>query len=223
MPTIPRAISPSKAETGCARSSAPAHEAAKIPGTRQARWARATRSRSARTEVQVIDTPGHTAGHITYVFPADKVAFAGDTLFAIGCGRVIEGNAADDVALAAEVARAAEDTTVYCGHEYTEVQRPFRADHRARQRGLRAGRGGDQLARHGQPTLPTTIALELATNPFLRARTWPPSRSGSAWRASRSGRSSARSGSARTGAEEDEWTLMMLRKCSGWHTKPVSS
>ena len=85
---------------------APHGEAARIPLVDET-VRENDKARVGGLEARVIETPGHTAGHIAYVFAADKLAFVGDTLFSIGCGRVIEGNARDDVAVAAEAARAA--------------------------------------------------------------------------------------------------------------------
>ena len=76
-------------------------------------------------EARVIETPGHTAGHITYVFPADKLAFAGDTLFSIGCGRVIEGNAEMMWQSLFKLRALPDDTRVFCGHEYTAANIRF--------------------------------------------------------------------------------------------------
>ena len=73
----------------------------------------------------MLDTPGHTAGHITYVIPSAKVAFVGDTLFAIGCGRVIEGNAQMMWSSLKKLMALPKDTAVYCGHEYTQANAKF--------------------------------------------------------------------------------------------------
>ena len=121
-------------------------------------------------EARVIETPGHTAGQVAYVFDEDEIAFTGDTLFSLGCGRVFETPL--DVMWSSLVKLAAlpGETQVYCGHEYTEANarfaltiEPGNADLVARAEAVKA------LRAKGKPTLPTTIALELATNPFLRA------------------------------------------------------
>ena len=118
----------------------------------------------------VIETPGHTAGHITYWFKGDKLAFAGDTLFSIGCGRVIEGTPEMMWASLVKLRDLPGDTRVYCGHEYTlaniKFARSIDPDNAAL--AARAAQAASQVAA-GQPTIPTTIDEEKVTNPFLRA------------------------------------------------------
>jgi hydroxyacylglutathione hydrolase len=120
-------------------------------------------------EVRVFDTPGHTAGHITYWIPAAEVAFAGDTLFAVGCGRVIEGNMQMMWQSLAKLAALPPQTAVYCGHEYTLSNARFALsvdpDNTALQKRTAEI---EKLVAAGKPTLPTRIDVELATNPFLR-------------------------------------------------------
>ena len=118
----------------------------------------------------VLDTPGHTAGHIVFHLAGDAILFSGDTLFAMGCGRLFEGNAEQMFANMARFAKMPAETVVYGAHEYTEangryalVAEPDNADTAARMIEV------DRLRAAGEATLPTTIALELATNPFLRA------------------------------------------------------
>ena len=122
--------------------------------------------------LSVLDIPGHTAGHIAYVggSAGARLVFCGDTLFAVGCGRLFEGTPTDMVASLDKLAALPADTLVYCGHEYTlanlrfaEAIEPDNADVRARTSRERARRD------RGEPTLPSTIGDELATNPFLRA------------------------------------------------------
>lgn len=119
--------------------------------------------------VRVLDTPGHTLGHISYHFPELKVAFTGDTLFALGCGRVFEGDPQMMFASMQKLAALPDDTAIYCGHEYTLSNarfalsiEPENAALAARAKIIEAKRAA------GEPTLPTTIELEKATNPFLR-------------------------------------------------------
>ena len=119
---------------------------------------------------RIIETPGHTAGQIAYVFDEDEIAFTGDTLFSLGCGRVFETPLAVMWHSLGKLAALPGETQVYCGHEYTEANarfaltiEPGNVDLVARVEAVRA------LRAQGRPTLPTTIALELATNPFLRA------------------------------------------------------
>ncbi|MGQ3353778.1 MAG: hydroxyacylglutathione hydrolase [Phreatobacter sp.] len=118
----------------------------------------------------VIDTPGHTVGHIVYHFAAEKILFSGDTLFSLGCGRLFEGTP-QQMWEALKVLRAlADDTAVYCGHEYTGSNAKFSLTVDPDNAALKA-RAEEvfRLREAGQPTLPTTIGQEKATNPFLRA------------------------------------------------------
>jgi hydroxyacylglutathione hydrolase len=119
---------------------------------------------------KIIDTPGHTAGHISYFFPADKLAFVGDTLFSIGCGRVIEGNPEMMWQSLLKLRNLPDDTQFYCGHEYTDANIRFAKTIEPNNKALaaRAEQVKQQLAA-GKPTIPATIAAEKAANPFLRA------------------------------------------------------
>ncbi len=120
-------------------------------------------------EVRVLETPGHTAGHITYLIPSASVAFVGDTLFAIGCGRVIEGNAQMMWQSLQKLMALPKETVVYCGHEYTQANAKFALGIEPENAALqKRAKEVDQLRAAGKPTLPTTIGLELETNPFLR-------------------------------------------------------
>ena len=134
------------------------------------RSARATRCRSARSNGRVIETPGHTAGHISYFFPADKLAFVGDTLFSIGCGRVIEGNPEMMWQSLLKLRALPDDTQFYCGHEYTDANIRFAKTIEPNNKAL-AARAEEvtQLLAAGKPTIPATIGAEKADNPFLRA------------------------------------------------------
>jgi hydroxyacylglutathione hydrolase len=119
---------------------------------------------------KVLETPGHTAGHISYFFPADKVAFVGDTLFSIGCGRVIEGNAEMMWQSLLKLRALPDDTQFYCGHEYTAANIRFAKTVEPDNKAL-AGRADEvaKLLGAGKPTIPATIGAEKAANPFLRA------------------------------------------------------
>lgn len=121
------------------------------------------------SRAKVIATPGHTTGHVVYYFPDDEAIFVGDTLFSLGCGRVFEGTT-DDMRLSLEkIANLPGETQIYCGHEYTQSngrfavtvdpENPVLRDRIAQVDALRAA---------GRFTLPSTITLENATNPFLR-------------------------------------------------------
>jgi hydroxyacylglutathione hydrolase len=113
--------------------------------------------------------PAHTRGHLAYWFAADKVVFTGDTLFAGGCGRLFEGDAPQMMASLSRLAGLPDDTRVYCGHEYTAKNLEFAAGLEPNNAAL-AGRRREvaDLRAAGRPTVPTTIAIEKATNPFLR-------------------------------------------------------
>jgi len=124
--------------------------------------------------LRVLDVPGHTAGHIAFVIdaPSDGGApllFCGDTLFAAGCGRLFEGTAAQLQASLAQLAALPGATRVCCTHEYTLGNLRFALAVEPGNAALQARRQVEQARRDaGQPTLPSSIALELATNPFLR-------------------------------------------------------
>jgi hydroxyacylglutathione hydrolase len=123
---------------------------------------------------QVLDVPGHTAGHVAY-FAGDEappLLFCGDTLFGCGCGRLFEGTAAQMVASLDALAALPPSTRVYCAHEYTLSNIRFGLVVDPTNKALQARAAHDQAARdRGEPTLPSTIGLELATNPFLRVDT----------------------------------------------------
>lgn len=123
---------------------------------------------------RVLDVPGHTAGHIAYVGEAPDAAgvlFCGDTLFAGGCGRLFEGTPEQMTASLAKLAALPGDTRVYCAHEYTLANLGFAAWVEPDSPALLA-RVADDAARRrrDEPTVPSTLALERATNPFLRVR-----------------------------------------------------
>jgi hydroxyacylglutathione hydrolase len=157
-----------KKDTGCTIIG-PKGEAARIPGLDKA-VGEGDVFAFGSVQVHVLDTPGHTAGHVTYWIPSSGVAFVGDTLFAIGCGRVNEGSMETMWSSLQKIAKLPPATRLYCGHEYTASNAKFaltidpdnaalvmRADEVAK---LRAA---------GRATLPTRVDAELATNPFLRA------------------------------------------------------
>jgi hydroxyacylglutathione hydrolase len=119
---------------------------------------------------EVLDIPGHTAGHIAYAKRgSDPMLLCGDTLFACGCGRLFEGTATQMVSSLSKLAALAPATRVYCGHEYTMANIGFAEAVEPGNRALkeRKAREGAKRAQ-GKPTLPSTIGDELATNPFLR-------------------------------------------------------
>lgn len=147
----------------------PRAEADRIPGIDE-RVAEGDTVRLGGQTVRVIETPGHTAGHVSYHLPDAGVAFTGDTLFALGCGRLFEAGPETMFASLAKLAALPDATQVYCGHEYTLSNARFALSVDPGNERLRARAGEiEALRAKGRPTLPTTIAEEKATNPFLRA------------------------------------------------------
>ena len=119
---------------------------------------------------RVIDVHAHTAGHIAYAFEADGVLFPGDTLFALGCGRLFEGTPADMFRALGKLMALPDATRVYCAHEYTQSNARFAVTVEPDNAALVARVIAIDAARaKGQPTVPFTIADERATNPFTRA------------------------------------------------------
>jgi hydroxyacylglutathione hydrolase len=120
----------------------------------------------------VIDVPGHTAGHVAYFgeFGGSPVLFCGDTLFTGGCGRLFEGTPAQMWASLSALAALPAETRVYCGHEYTLANLRFALAVEPGSTELGARNRRDQAKRdRGEPTVPSTVGEERATNPFLRA------------------------------------------------------
>jgi len=157
-----------KAKYKC-RVVAPMGEAAKIPVVDEAVREGDT-VKVGTLSANVIETPGHTAGHISYWFHGEKVAFVGDTLFSIGCGRVIEGTMDQMWQSLRKLRDLPDDTRIYCGHEYTEANikfartiEPDNAALRARETEAREQRAA------GRATIPTTLGAEKQENCFLRA------------------------------------------------------
>ncbi len=119
----------------------------------------------------VMAVPGHTAGHIAFHFADDGVIFTGDTLFAMGCGRLFEGDAAQMFGNMQRFADLPDDTAVYCGHEYTQSNGRFALSVDPNNAALVARMAQvDAQRAAGEATVPTTIGAERATNPFLRSR-----------------------------------------------------
>jgi hydroxyacylglutathione hydrolase len=158
-----------KAATG-ALVTGPAAEADRIP-TLDRLVGEGDRVRLGGLEAEVLEVPAHTAGHIAYHFAQEHVAFVGDTMFAMGCGRLFEGTAGQMYANLQRLAALPAETQIYCAHEYTAANGRF---------ALTVEPGNAALAERmkrvaamreaGEATVPTTIALERATNPFVRAR-----------------------------------------------------
>ncbi|MGC6400485.1 hydroxyacylglutathione hydrolase [Sphingomonas sp. FW199] len=150
---------------------APAAEAAKIP-TADRLVSEGDGVMLGAVSAQVLAVPAHTAGHIAYHLPDAATIFVGDTLFAMGCGRLFEGTAAQMFGNMQRLAQLPPDTAVYCAHEYTLSNGRFAA-HVEPDNGAIAARLADVAAmrERGEATVPTSIAAELATNPFMRAAT----------------------------------------------------
>lgn len=157
-----------KAATGCTITG-PKAEATRIP-TLDRLVSEGDSVSLGGIEAKVIDVPAHTAGHIAYHLPSETLAFVGDTLFAMGCGRLFEGDAAQMYANMRKLEALPDETKIYCAHEYTEANgdfaltvEPDNAALRTRMDGVRA------MRERGEATVPTDIAAERATNPFMRA------------------------------------------------------
>jgi len=157
-----------KAATGCTVTG-PAAEAAKIP-TLDRTVGEGDRVHIGGFEAEVLEVPAHTAGHIAYYLPAAGIVFVGDTLFAMGCGRLFEGTPVQMFANMRRLAALPPETIVYCAHEYTQSNGRYALHVEPGNRALvERMHAVDTLRARGEATVPTTIALEQATNPFMRA------------------------------------------------------
>lgn len=157
-----------KQATGCTITG-PAAEAGRIP-TLDVQVKGGDVVRLGDVTADVLDVPAHTAGHIAFHFAKDKAAFVGDTLFAMGCGRLFEGTAEQMFGNMRALEALGDDTAIYCAHEYTLSNGRFALTVEPDNRAL-VQRMAEVVALRdrGEPTVPTTIALEKATNPFMRA------------------------------------------------------
>jgi hydroxyacylglutathione hydrolase len=159
-----------KAATGCIITG-PAAEAARIP-TLDVQIRGGDVVAFGITKAHVIDVPAHTAGHIAFHFDDEGIAFVGDTLFAMGCGRLFEGTAEQMFANMRKLEALPDNTVVYCAHEYTQSNGRYALTAEPGNAALIARMNDVDAARaRGEPTVPTTIGLERATNPFMRAAT----------------------------------------------------
>src|SRR5215471_14114155 len=148
---------------------APRKEAAKIPGV-DVTLREADLVTIGTMVGKVLETPGHTNGHIAYWFKQEKLAFVGDTLFSVGCGRVIEGTAEMMWQSLLKLRALPDDTRIYCGHEYTKANIRFAKTVEPGNAALKARETEvEKLLATGQPTIPSTMRAEKAANPFLRA------------------------------------------------------
>lgn len=157
-----------KQATGCTITG-PAAEAGRIP-TLDVQVKGGDVVRLGDVTADVLDVPAHTAGHIAFHFAEDKAAFVGDTLFAMGCGRLFEGTAEQMFGNMRALEALGDDTAIYCAHEYTLSNGRFALTVEPENTAL-VQRMAEVVALRdrGKPTVPTTIALEKATNPFMRA------------------------------------------------------
>ncbi len=157
-----------KEQTGCTIVG-PRAEASRIPGLDRA-VGEGDEVPFGQFPVQVLETPGHTLGHISYHIPRAGVAFVCDTLFTLGCGRVFEGSYEMMWSSLKKLMRLPAKTMIYSGHEYTLANAKFAIsvdpDNVALQRRVAEI---DELRAKGAPTVPTQLSAELDTNPFLRA------------------------------------------------------
>lgn len=120
-------------------------------------------------EVHVFETPGHTRGHICFYFPGSGVIFTGDTLFSLSCGKLFEGTPEEMLASLRKIMSLTDETSVYCGHEYTLSNSKFALSIEPNNEALRSYASHvAHLRNKGLPTIPTTLKLEKACNPFLR-------------------------------------------------------
>ncbi len=158
-----------KAKFPALKVQGPAKEAARIPFL-DVKLGEGDYAHVGSLEARVLETPGHTLGHIVYHFEEEDIAFCGDTLFSLGCGRVFETPYAVLWSSLLKLAALPGETQVYCGHEYTEANARFAVTIEPDNPILRARIAEvARLRADRRPTLPTTIAAELAANPFLRA------------------------------------------------------
>ncbi len=158
-----------KAATGCTITG-PAAEFERIP-TLDVQVRGGDAVTLGTTSAKVIDVPAHTAGHIAFHFDNEAVIFVGDTLFALGCGRLFEGTAEQMYANMQTLAALPDNTHVYCAHEYTQSNGRYALVAEPNNAALKVRMDEVDAARlRGEATVPTTIGLERATNPFMRAR-----------------------------------------------------
>lgn len=120
--------------------------------------------------LRVIETPGHTSGHVCFYAEKSHILFSGDTLFSMGCGRLIEGSAEQMWNSLQKILSLPDDTRIYCGHEYTQANGEFAQSVEKNNLDIRERLAeAKKLTANGRPTLPTTLLQEKKTNVFLRA------------------------------------------------------
>ena len=156
-----------KARTGCVIVGS-RNDAARIPGI-DVLVGEGDTFDFGKHRARILETPGHTIGHICYVFDEDKAAFVGDTLFSMGCGRLFEGTPEQMWTSLQKLMGLPDDTRVYCAHEYTQSNGRFAVTMEPQNTALAARlQEVATLRAAGRPTVPSTIGVEKATNPFLR-------------------------------------------------------
>ncbi len=156
-----------KRETGCTIIG-PEKEAANIPGIDN-RVSEGSEFSFGSHKVQVIETPGHTLGHVTYWLSGDGLAFVGDTLFSLGCGRLLEGDGEMMWKSLQKIMALPPETMIYCGHEYSHANANFALTIEPGNPSLqKRAQDIQSLRAQGKLTLPVSLEAELQQNPFLR-------------------------------------------------------
>ncbi len=156
-----------KEQWGCTVVGA-ANDAARIPGIDQ-RVVDGDQFAFGDVEVTVFEVPGHTSGHIAFYLASENMVFVGDTLFALGCGRLFEGSPEQMWNSLQKLMALPDETVVYCAHEYTQANAAFALSVEPDNLDLQKRSAQiDALRAKGEPTVPTSIGLERATNPFVR-------------------------------------------------------
>lgn len=147
----------------------PQYEAAKIPQLTQLVDEESDLSFGGEA-VRVIHAPGHCQGHIMFYFEDSQILMAGDVIFSMGCGRLLDGTAEQLYASFRKIEALPDETQIYCGHEYTATNAAFCLEHDPKNVALqKRSEDVQRLLQNSQPTLPVTLAVEKETNLFLRA------------------------------------------------------
>ena len=156
-----------KDATGC-RIAGPKADEARIPGI-DLKLAEGDHFKLGEADALILETPGHTSGHISFWFADAKALFCADTLFSLGCGRVFEGTFPQMWESLSKLAALPDDAVVYCGHEYTQANARFALSVDPDNAALQARAAEiDRQRAAGQPTVPTLLGAERKENPFLR-------------------------------------------------------
>lgn len=156
-----------KQATGC-KIAGPGKDAERIPGI-DVKLVEGDRLKLGEVEAEIFETPGHTSGHISYWFADSNALFCADTLFSLGCGRLFEGTPEEMWTSLRKFEPLPDQALVYCGHEYTQSNARFALSIDPDNDALQARAAAvDHQRSAGAATVPTTLGLERATNPFLR-------------------------------------------------------